>query len=70
MHGECGDDEGGECNACVSKKPHQKLDKEVDPCCRPQPFLTETKQIGYLFELYGKYIADLFAKEKKGKKEK
>jgi hypothetical protein len=49
-------------------KAHQELDKAVDLCYRPQPFINETKRIEYLFELYDKYTAGLFAVEKKGKK--
>jgi hypothetical protein len=46
-------------------KAHLALDKAVDLCYRPQPFTTETKRIEYLFELYDKYTAGLFVKEKK-----
>lgn len=46
-------------------KAHQALDKAVDLCYRPQPFPNETKRIEYLFELYDKYTAGLFVKEKK-----
>lgn len=49
-------------------KAHQQLDKAVDLCYRPQPFINETKRIEFLFELYDKYTAGLFVKEKKGKK--
>ncbi len=49
-------------------KAHQQLDKAVDLCYRPQPFINETKRIEFLFELYDKYTAGLFAKEKKKKK--
>lgn len=49
-------------------KAHQALDKAVDLCYRPQPFVNETKRIEFLFELYDKYTAGLFAKEKKLKK--
>jgi len=51
-------------------KAHQELDKAVDLCYRPQPFPNETKRIEFLFELYDKYTADLFTKEKPGKKRK
>jgi len=51
-------------------KAHQQLDKAVDLCYRPQPFPNETKRIEFLFELYDKYTAGLFVKEKKGKKKK
>ena len=46
-------------------KAHQQLDKAVDLCYRPQPFINETKRIEFLFELYDKYTAGLFVKEKK-----
>jgi len=49
-------------------KSHQALDKAVDLCYRPQPFPNETKRIEFLFELYDKYTAGLFQKEKKKKK--
>jgi hypothetical protein len=48
-------------------KAHQALDKAVDLCYRPQPFVNETKRIEFLFELYDKYTAGMFVKEKKGK---
>jgi len=54
----------------VLVKAHQQLDKAVDLCYRPQPFINETKRIEFLFELYDKYTAGLFVKEKKGKKKK
>jgi len=46
-------------------KAHNELNKAVDLAYRPQPFANETKRIEYLFELYDKYTAGLFAKEKK-----
>ena len=49
-------------------KAHLALDKAVDHCYRSQPFPNETKRIEFLFELYNKYTAGLFVKEKKGKK--
>lgn len=49
-------------------KAHQVLDKAVDKCYRPAPFDSETKRIEYLFELYEKYTAGLFAGEGKKKK--
>lgn len=49
-------------------KAHQTLDKAVDLCYRAQPFPNETKRIEFLFELYDKYTAGLFATEKKKKK--
>lgn len=52
----------------VLVKAHQALDKAVDLCYRSQPFINETKRIEFLFELYDKYTAGLFAKEKKKSK--
>jgi hypothetical protein len=43
---------------------HQQLDKAVELAYRPQPFINETKRMEFLFELYEKYTAGLFAKEK------
>ena len=34
---------------------------------RSQPFINETKRIEFLFELYDRYTAGLFTKEKKGR---
>jgi len=45
-------------------KAHQQLDKAVDNCYRSQPFTSEAKRIEYLFELYDKYTAGMFVKEK------
>jgi hypothetical protein len=49
---------------------HNELDKAVDLAYRPQAFTTEAKRMEFLFELYEKYTAGLFAVEKKGKKNK
>lgn len=49
-------------------KAHNELDKVVDSAYRPQPFTTEAKRMEFLFELYEKYTADLFTKEKTKKK--
>ncbi len=49
-------------------KAHNELDKAVDLAYRPQPFTSEAKRMEFLFELYEKYTADLFTKEKKGKR--
>jgi hypothetical protein len=46
-------------------KAHQELDRAVDLCYRPQPFPDETRRIEFLFELYDRYTAGLFAKEPK-----
>jgi hypothetical protein len=48
-------------------KARQQLDKAVNLCYRPQPFINETKRIEFLFELYDKCTSGLFVKEKKGK---
>lgn len=45
-------------------KAHQELDKAVDLAYRPQPFPSEAKKMEFLFELYEKYTANLFTKEK------
>lgn len=45
-------------------KAHQDLDKVVDLAYRSQPFTNEAKRMEFLFELYEKYTADLFTKEK------
>ena len=37
---------------------------------RSQPFSTEAKRMEFLFELYEKYTADLFTKEKPKKSKK
>ena len=46
-------------------KAHNDLDKAVDQAYRSQPFTSEAKRMEFLFELYEKYTADLFTKEKK-----
>jgi len=43
---------------------HRELDRAVDLCYRPQPFINDTKRIEFLFELYDKYTVGLFAEEK------
>ncbi len=48
-------------------KAHKELDKAVDLCYRPQPFINETKRIEFLFELYDKYTAGMFAIKKNRK---
>lgn len=45
-------------------KAHSELDKAVDQAYRSQPFTSEAKRMEFLFELYEKYTADLFTKEK------
>ncbi len=54
----------------VLVKAHQVLDRAVDLCYRPQPFPNETKRIEFLFELYDRYTAGMFAVEKKSGKKK
>ncbi len=51
-------------------KAHNELDKAVDLAYRPQPFTSEANRMVFLFELYEKYTADLFTKEKAKKKKK
>ncbi|MCX6156031.1 MAG: class I SAM-dependent DNA methyltransferase [Candidatus Kapabacteria bacterium] len=51
-------------------KGHQALDKAVDGAYRKEPFANETKRIEFLFELYEKYTAGLFVKEKVKRKKK
>jgi len=51
-------------------KAHQKLDKAVDNCYRPQPFPQERNRIEFLFELYEAYTAPLLQEEKKAEKRK
>ena len=41
-------------------KAHQVLDKAVDLCYRPQPFINETKRIEFLFGLYDKLTSGMF----------
>lgn len=49
-------------------KAHNELDKAVDVTYSKQAFTSEAKRMEFLFELYEKYTAGLFVKEKKGKK--
>ena len=49
-------------------KAHNELDKAVDSAYRTAPFISEANRMVYLFELYEKYTADLFTKEKPKKK--
>ena len=46
-------------------KAHQTLDKAVDLCYRPQPFVSELNRIEYLFSLYESLSAPLLKVEKK-----
>jgi len=49
-------------------KAHNELDKAVDLAYRSQPFTSEANRMVFLFELYEKYTAGLFAEKKKKKK--
>ena len=49
-------------------KAHNELDKVVDSAYRTAPFTSEANRMVYLFELYEKYTANLFTKEKPKKK--
>ncbi|WP_293871946.1 DNA methyltransferase [Flavobacterium sp.] len=49
-------------------KVHNELDKAVDSAYRTAPFTNEANRMVYLFELYEKFTADLFTKEKPKKK--
>jgi len=51
-------------------KAHNDLDKAVDLAYRPQAFTSEANRMVFLFELYEKYTADLFTKEKPKKQKK
>lgn len=51
-------------------KAHAALDKAVDLCYRPQPFPDDARRMEFLFELYEKYTAGLFATPKKTRKKK
>ncbi len=48
-------------------KAHNELDKAVDAAYSKQTFTSEAKRMEFLFELYEKYTAGLFVKEKKVK---
>jgi hypothetical protein len=45
-------------------KAHNELDKAVDAAYSKQAFTSEAKRMEFLFELYEKYTADLFATKK------
>jgi type I restriction-modification system DNA methylase subunit len=51
-------------------KAHNELDKVVDSAYRQQAFTSEANRMEFLFELYEKYTADLFTKEKVKKSKK
>ncbi|WP_447951160.1 class I SAM-dependent DNA methyltransferase [Chryseobacterium koreense] len=52
----------------VLLKAHQNLDKAVDAAYTAKTFTTETDRMEFLFALYEKYVAGMFAGEKKKKK--
>ncbi|MBP6513192.1 MAG: class I SAM-dependent DNA methyltransferase [Bacteroidia bacterium] len=54
----------------VLVKAHSELDKAVDLAYRSQPFTSDANRMEFLFELYEKYTAGLFAVEKKSKSKK
>ena len=41
------------------RRAHDKLDKAVDLCYRPQPFVSERNRLEFLFDLYESLIAPL-----------
>ncbi|MFA7361775.1 MAG: DNA methyltransferase [Candidatus Kapaibacterium sp.] len=49
---------------------HNKLDKAVDLCYRPQPFPNELSRLDFLFDLYKKYTEPMFTTKKKEKRAK
>lgn len=49
---------------------HNELDKAVDSAYRSQPFVNEANRMVYLFELYERYTADLFTREKVRKRKR
>lgn len=51
-------------------KAHNELDKAVDLAYRSQPFTSDANRMEFLFELYDRYTAGLFAEPKKGKGKK
>ena len=42
-------------------KAHQQLDRAVDRCCRPEPFLSDRHRVEYLFALYEHLTTPLVA---------
>jgi hypothetical protein len=51
-------------------KAHQKLDKAVDLCYRPQAFTSESLRMEFLFELYNEYVSPLIKEEKPKRRRK
>ncbi len=54
----------------VLVKAHNELDKAVDSAYSKQTFNSDAKRMEFLFDLYERYTAGLFVKEKTGKKVK
>jgi len=52
------------------RKAHTELDKVVDKCYRPHPFISELGRIEFLFKLYETYTNPIASKEKSVKKRK
>jgi hypothetical protein len=48
----------------------QQVVRAEDLAYRPQPFTSDANRMEFLFELYEKYTAGLFAMEKKTRKKK
>jgi hypothetical protein len=51
-------------------KAHNELDKAVDLAYRPQPFTSDANRMEFLFELYEKYTAGMFAQSAQEKRTK
>ena len=49
----------------VLVKAHNDLDRAVDQAYRPQALTSDAQRMEFLFELYEKYTAGLFANQKK-----
>ena len=48
-------------------KAHAELDRAVDLCYRPQPFLNDRQRVEHLFALYEKLTAPLLPSAKKAR---
>jgi hypothetical protein len=46
-------------------RPKDALDKAVNICYHPQPFINQTKEIEFLFELYDKLTSGMLGGKKK-----
>jgi hypothetical protein len=49
-------------------KAHQQLDRAVDHCYRPEPFLSDQHRVEYLFALYDQLTVPLVAAAKPARK--